>query len=1016
MNKKFSTLMTMGLLAVGALFSSAYAAVTGVTPENGKYYYISEAPASASTYALGMTGTSNADYALAGSAVADEDALNALDANYMWQAGIEVKGGANVYTFTNKATRQKLVFDLSGAFVKDQTADNLKAGVYNFTWDNAVPTTGGVISVHGVTMTTPTDVELTVAALVTLSSSGTTLLAYEIPAQGFSAKTLNDNLGSAFKLSFKKKADLKENLTVEANPFTSNTIKAVALDKSTATTATSYLFRVSGSFEGFTSTATSDEMKAFRASEFIVVDTISYSTLNASLTESYKYKVVKGSEMLTEDGKYYGAGALSAVSGITGLSHANTATLAVTRLLDNAVFAVTSDVNAPKVLKIASVGAKVSTGVFGNGTVHILAHHTKAIAADDAFVTVFTFEGKYYVGTGKGADTFIALGGSNIVPQLKLLGIVNIMSKDRADATNKNTYGKVFGPTTTTLATTVDAERVLLNKPEGQFLITSTGDGQFTFTNRESGKTYTAAQLYYTDEDAVYANNGDTIKIVPATVGDKYDGYKNYSQNLELEKTAFNIAVYSAVTDNVYLTEKHNSAGHFVGLSTDKGNAVNWRLVKFEEKKDASNDSIIYVRNLGYKNSDGKYDTKKDTLVAFTYAIYNEDNGEFLSYNAEKKAYYCNPDLNKLDDARNVNVVKFVIKQKGEGVYNLIVATPGTQMAESNVKLYGAFSDDKVNQNETTEGMYYLTDNDLFVIDPVDAPNYRPVAAFDTISIYKEGNEKIALYERGQFLGMQHIADVKEMNPALFVDTAYVRDNTNKPQYLLAVNAKRVISDDWCGVPGHVQHKADTTYGRFLVNMVDSAYAYGFDKHDNPYVWENNQSYKLAFVKGFHTNDTLFIERAKNVVGDSIWVGKDNGEAIGKYAFRYVDREAGSFIIETQTRDAAGDLTIGFIKWLNGTPAVITARDQAEVFNMNVEETKNPVANENINASSVSVIASEGYITIKGAAGKKVTIANVLGQTIANTVLSSDDATIAAPAGVAVVAVEGEAAVKAIVK
>lgn len=49
--------------------------------------------------------------------------------------------------------------------------------------------------------------------------------------------------------------------------------------------------------------------------------------------------------------------------------------------------------------------------------------------------------------------------------------------------------------------------------------------------------------------------------------------------------------------------------------------------------------------------------------------------------------------------------------------------------------------------------MYYLTDNDLFVIDPVDAPNYRPVAAFDTISIYKEGNEKIALYERGQFLG-----------------------------------------------------------------------------------------------------------------------------------------------------------------------------------------------------------------------------------------------------------------------
>lgn len=1002
MNKKFSTLLAIFLM-VGALFSNVKAAVeVATTFVSGNKYYLS---ADGSLF----LSIKEADKSL----LTINEA--GLDEYAQWTVTSVTSNGYK-FVFKNEKSGQLLAALADGsAFVTDQSEANMATAITYFKWYADAVTAGTNAGAKISTGVADKDVTLDAAsdnaATFGATASATDFKLYVVPTQGISAATLNANLGSAFKLSFKKKADLKDNLTVEANPFTSNTIKAVSLDKATAAAdAMSYVFRVSGSFEGFTATATEAEIKAFRASEFIVLDTISYSTLNASLTDSYKYKVVKGSEMVTEDGKIY-AGANA--HGLTGSTDAD---LAVTRLLDNAVFSVSSDVNAAKVLKIASVGAKVSNGVYGNGMDHILAHHVTAVAAADAFVTVFTFENKYYVGSGSGAETFIALGGSNIVPQLKLLGIVNIMSKDRADATNKNTYGKVFGPTTTSLATAVDAERVMLSKPEGQFLITSTGDGQFTFTNRESGKTYTAAQLYYTDEDAVYANNGDTIKIVPATVGDKYDGYKNYSQNLELEKTAFNIAVYSAVTDNVYLTEKHNSAGHFVGLSTDKANAVNWRLVKFEEKKDAANDSIIYVRNLGYKNSDGKYDTKKDTLVAFTYAIYNEDNGEFLSYNAEKKAYYCNPDLNKLDNARNSNVVKFVIKQKGEGVYNLIVATPGVKMTDNSVKLYGAFSDDKVNQNETTEGMYYLTDNDLFVIDPVDAPNYRPVAAFDTISIYKEGNEKIALYERGQFLGMQHIADVKDMNPALFVDTAYVRNNTNKPQYLLAVNAKRVISDDWCGVPGHVQHKADTTYGRFLVNMVDSAYAYGFDKHDNPYVWENNQSYKLAFVKGFHTNDTLFIERAKNVVGDSIWVGKDNGEAIGKYAFRYVDREAGSFIIETQTRDAVGDLTIGFIKWLNGTPAVITARDQAEVFNMNVEETKNPVANENINASSVSVIASEGYITIKGAAGKKVTIANVLGQTIANTILSSDDATIAAPAGVAVVAVEGEAAVKAIVK
>ena len=45
---------------------------------------------------------------------------------------------------------------------------------------------------------------------------------------------------------------------------------------------------------------------------------------------------------------------------------------------------------------------------------------------------------------------------------------------------------------------------------------------------------------------------------------------------------------------------------------------------------------------------------------------------------------------------------------------------------------------------------------------------------------------------------------------------------------------------------------------------------------------------------------------------------------------------------------------------------------------------------------------------IEGAAGKVITVANILGQTIANQVAASDNVTIAAPAGVVVVAVEGE--------
>ena len=80
------------------------------------------------------------------------------------------------------------------------------------------------------------------------------------------------------------------------------------------------------------------------------------------------------------------------------------------------------------------------------------------------------------------------------------------------------------------------------------------------------------------------------------------------------------------------------------------------------------------------------------------------------------------------------------------------------------------------------------------------------------------------------------------------------------------------------------------------------------------------------------------------------------------------------------------------------------------------EAVEAPTANEGVEVSEVTVIAGEGQVTIAGAQGKKVVISNILGQTVANTVITSDNAVIAAPQGVIVVAVEGEEAVKAIVK
>ena len=80
--------------------------------------------------------------------------------------------------------------------------------------------------------------------------------------------------------------------------------------------------------------------------------------------------------------------------------------------------------------------------------------------------------------------------------------------------------------------------------------------------------------------------------------------------------------------------------------------------------------------------------------------------------------------------------------------------------------------------------------------------------------------------------------------------------------------------------------------------------------------------------------------------------------------------------------------------------------------------TEVPTANESIDAkeSSIVVVAGNGTVTVQGAAGKSVVITNILGKVVAETVLTSDNATISVPAGIVAVAVDGEEAVKAIVK
>ena len=74
-----------------------------------------------------------------------------------------------------------------------------------------------------------------------------------------------------------------------------------------------------------------------------------------------------------------------------------------------------------------------------------------------------------------------------------------------------------------------------------------------------------------------------------------------------------------------------------------------------------------------------------------------------------------------------------------------------------------------------------------------------------------------------------------------------------------------------------------------------------------------------------------------------------------------------------------------------------------------------PTTNEEVAVEGVQVVAGNGVVTVLGAAGETVSVSNILGQTLAQQVLTSDNATIAVPAGVVVVKVANEA-VKVVVK
>lgn len=122
--------------------------------------------------------------------------------------------------------------------------------------------------------------------------------------------------------------------------------------------------------------------------------------------------------------------------------------------------------------------------------------------------------------------------------------------------------------------------------------------------------------------------------------------------------------------------------------------------------------------------------------------------------------------------------------------------------------------------------------------------------------------------------------------------------------------------------------------------------------------------------------------------------------------------EGGTYYLENQSEFKKNDAK-PYVGMVNGF-AVMQPVPMAE---FTIENAPAPVANEEIEApNTIKVIGSTGEFQIRNARGKKITLSNILGQTIGSRLVSSDNESVQTSRGVVIVSVEGDKAYKVIVK
>ena len=588
----------------------------------------------------------------------------------------------------------------------------------------------------------------------------------------------------------------------------------------------------------------------------------------------------------------------------------------------------------------------------------------------------------------------------------------------------------------------VNADYVALTRPEGQWIVTYTDEYGYTFTNRESKERHIFANLFvglrHASGDIYVDANGNEyeIKKTEKLGGETFDHYgvfaadasdfgygRSYKIAFDNKTTGTTNYVSINGKGDVVLTDKVENAINF-----DLQRTVTTDTMKNNGTMDANvKTDVFYIINniMSYNDKDKVWEYKADA-----------DTLSFYRYNFVYDGKYLALDDDQLElTAKKADAGNFVVKAKDGEVVNVLNIS-NADYDDFTGRYYNNVADRVIGENILVDGemlyfdfnhallkqqpnIYDWEANAQLLIDDKNYATYRTLAAPDTMEFYRIEFEDEFLFENGKFLGMTYNRD--KYNPAIYVDTAYVRNNTQKPLYMLAVDPEITPAKTYCPIHGenadckdeHLQTIPAFVEARYLVSYTDSAAAHN-EELKNEFI-EDGKYTKLGFVQATHRVDSLYLPNDTAKTYTKWTLGQTMMPAT--FAFRIVDEATQDFIIESVQLadyqngglDSNNPYVTAWVKWHNGCPVLTTDIKDAEVFNVR-ETSLTPTANEEISAeeATVSVVATNGAVIVKGAEGKNVVVSTILGKVVANEVLNSDNETIAAPAGIVVVSVDGE--------